>query len=98
MTVFAVEYSYSPTSPTIAEIRPQHRSFLAKLKEQGILIGSGPYTDGKGGALIIIQLADGADLNQARELLDHDPFFTSGALEKRHFHTWNPVLNIFGSA
>ena len=95
MKVFAVEYSYSPSSEKIAEIRPVHREFLGDLKQQGKLIGSGPYTDGEGGALILIVLEDEAGIDDARALMDRDPFYTGGALESRSFKTWNPVLNVF---
>ena len=95
MNTFAVEYSYSPDSDLITEIRPRHREFLAALKEKGQLIGSGPYTDGDGGALIVIRLPEPASIDDARELMDRDPFHTGGALTGRVFHTWNPVLNVF---
>lgn len=95
MNVFAIEYKYSPDSSAIQAIRPRHREFLGGLKAQGNLIGSGPYTDGDGGALIVIRLEEGSTLDQARELMNQDPFYSEGALEGRTFHTWNPVLNIF---
>ncbi len=95
MTVFAIEYRYAPDSEKITEIRPAHREFLAQLKEEGKLIGSGPFTDGDGGALIVIRLKD-ATLADAQSLMDADPFHTQGALDGRVFHTWNPVLNVFG--
>ncbi|MCS4536338.1 YciI family protein [Corynebacterium sp. HS2168-gen11] len=99
MTHFAILYSYDPNSPLIAEIRPAHREFLGKLKEDGILVGSGPFTDGDGGALIVIRLSDTATLADAQALMDQDPFFTGGALgegnDNRQFNTWNPVLNVF---
>ncbi len=94
MTVFAIEYHYPADSALITQIRPEHRAFLAKLKDEGTLIGSGPYTDGDGGALIIIRLADGT-LDQAKALMDQDPFHLNNALDNRIFHTWNPVLNVF---
>ena len=89
MTVFAIEYHYPADSPQIIELRPAHREFLGKLKEEGKLIGSGPYTDGDGDALIVIQLDDSATIADA-------PFHTNNALTGRVFHTWNPVLNVFG--
>lgn len=97
MTVFAIEYHYSADSALITEHRPRHREFLAALKEQGKLIGSGPYTDGSGGALILISLDDSATLADAKALMAQDPFHIEGALDGRVFHTWNPVLNVFGA-
>ncbi|MCX7443936.1 YciI family protein [Corynebacterium sp. P7003] len=96
MNTFVVEYTYPADSSVITEVRPRHREFLAGLKEKGHLIGSGPYTDGDGGALIVIRLPEPASLDDARELMDQDPFHTEGALTARFFHTWNPVLNVFG--
>ena len=96
MTVFAIEYHYPADSPQIIELRPAHREFLGKLKEEGKLIGSGPYTDGDGDALIVIQLDDSATIADAEALMADDPFHTNTALTGRVFHTWNPVLNIFG--
>ena len=95
MNTFVVEYSYPADSDLITEVRPRHREFLAALKEKGMLIGSGPYTDGDGGALIVVRLPEPASLDDARELMDRDPFHTEGALTARVFHTWNPVLNVF---
>ena len=95
MNVFAIEYTYSPDSEAITQIRPRHREFLRELLESGNLIGSGPYTDGDGGALIVIRLPEGSSISDAEQLMDKDPFFLEGALEARTFHTWNPVLNVF---
>ncbi len=95
MNVFAIEYTYRPDSEAIQQIRPRHREFLRELLDSGNLIGSGPYTDGDGGALILIRLPEPASLSDAEELMNQDPFYVEGALEARTFHTWNPVLNVF---
>ena len=88
MTVFAIEYHYPADSSQIIELRPAHREFLGKLKEEGKLIGSGPYTDGDGDALIVIQLDDSATIADAEALwrairftpIMHSPdgYFTPG--------------------
>lgn len=96
MTIFAITYTYPADSPKIAEIRPHHREFLRALKDEGKLIGSGPFTDGDGGALIVISLSDGATIADAESLMDQDPFQQEKALTGRTFQTWNPVLNVFG--
>lgn len=95
MTTFAVIYKYEADSEKITEIRPKHREFLGQLKQEGKLVGSGPFTDGDGGALIVIRLPEPAALDDAIALMDTDPFFVGGALEGRAFHTWDPVLNIW---
>lgn len=97
MTIYAFLYEYDPSSPKIAEHRPRHREFCAELKNDGILIGSGPFIDGNGGALLIISLPESATIDDAQALMDKDPFYSEGAISKRTVHTWNPVLNVFGA-
>ncbi|AZA13794.1 YciI family protein [Corynebacterium choanae] len=95
MTCFAVLYTYNPASPRIAEIRPVHREFLSQLLADGKLVGSGPFTDTTGGALIVIRLDDNATVDDAEQLMNQDPFFTEKAIDSREIRPWNPVLNIF---
>lgn len=95
MNYFAVLYRYAPDSELIATVRPRHREFLGSLKEEGKLVGSGPYTDGDGGALIVLRLPEPAGVEDAASLMDNDPFLKEGALDGREIRAWNPVLNIF---
>lgn len=96
MTYFAVTYTYSPDSDDIVNLRPVHREFIGSLKEDGQIVGSGPFTDGEGGALIIIELEDGATLVDAEALMNKDPFHVEGALDNRSIRMWNPVIKAFG--
>ncbi|MDO5075731.1 YciI family protein [Corynebacterium sp.] len=95
MNVFAIEYTYCDDMELVAEVRPKHREFLAQLKEEGKLVGSGPYTDDRGGALIIIRLPEPATLADAEALMAADPYLAHNALAERVFRPWNPVLNVF---
>lgn len=97
MKYFAVHYQYSAESPEIVALRPVHREWLAALGAADQLVGSGPYTDGQGGALIIIRLPETATVRDAEELMDEDPFSREKALEGRSIREWNPVLNVFRS-
>lgn len=54
-----------------------HKRFLAGLREQGRLQETGRFTDGTGGAYIV--LAD--SLEQAKEIVYTDPVHTTGASE-----------------
>ena len=90
MSIFAVVYYYPADSEKIANVRPKHRDFIAGLKSEGKIIGSGPFTDGSGGALITLRLDDAATLDDVRTLMNSE-----GALTGRSFHTWNPVINSF---
>ncbi|MFT3942633.1 MAG: YciI family protein [Ancrocorticia sp.] len=88
MSVFAVNYEYDATKRDLtAEIRPEHRAFLAKLKEADQLLASGPL--GTSGALLIVVADDAAG---ALSLLDEDPFFKNNIVETRIARVWNPVI------
>lgn len=95
MNYFAITYNYPADSEAIATTRPVHREFLSNLKDKGILVGSGPFLDSDGGALIIIRLPEAATVEDARELMDNDPFHIEGVLDGRSIRPWNPVLNVF---
>ncbi|NLZ58302.1 MAG: YciI family protein [Corynebacterium sp.] len=96
MTYFAVTYTYSPDSDIITDLRPTHREFISGLKDKGHIVGSGPFTDGDGGALIVLELEDGSTLADAEALINGDPFHSEGALENRSIRVWNPVIKSFG--
>jgi len=93
MTHFIATYTYGDRS-LIDETRPAHRSFIARLKEQGQVIAAGPYGDGTQ-SIIIVRLPDGASRGDAAELLAEDPYLAAGALENREFREWNPVINVW---
>ncbi|ANE04236.1 YciI family protein [Corynebacterium crudilactis] len=95
MTYFAVLYTYNPDNEKIVDARPAHREFIATLHGEGKIIGSGPFTDGNGGALISIQLAEGSTVADAEAVMNNDPFYSEGLLDNRVIHTWNPVIKSF---
>lgn len=95
MTYFACHYSYPDGDERIVELRPEHREFLSGLKDEGTLVASGPYVDGRGSALIIIRLPEGSGTDDALAVMDEDPFHREGVLAGRDIRPWNPVLNIF---
>ncbi|MDO5031664.1 YciI family protein [Corynebacterium sp.] len=96
MKYFAVTYDYKPENPVIAKARPAHREFIGGLKDKGQILGSGPLTDSKGGALIVLQFDDeDTAVSRVIEIMDQDPFYTAGAVTARSFREWNPVINSF---
>lgn len=95
MNYFAVHYTYADGDDNIVRLRPEHRQFLGRLRDEGTLVASGPYTDGHGSALIIIRLDDHATLDDAYDLMDNDPFVVHDVLAGRKIRAWDPVLNIF---
>ncbi|MGP6172962.1 YciI family protein [Corynebacterium sp. A21] len=95
MNTFAILYEYVEDAEQIAAHRPEHREFLGGLEAEGKLIGSGPFTDEEGGALIIIRLPEPAGVEDAAALFDQDPFQLRGLISQRSIRSWNPVKNVF---
>ncbi|MHA7280976.1 YciI family protein [Arthrobacter sp. MDT2-2] len=92
MSIFAVEYVYSPDQNDLrAEHRPAHRAWLQGLVEQGRVLASGPFSDGTG-ALLVFSAETEADLNQ---LVSQDPFAVVGAIAAVKTIGWNPVVGAF---
>ncbi|MFE3443236.1 YciI family protein [Nocardia sp. NPDC059180] len=54
-----------------------HKQFLAELRDKGMLQETGRFTDGTGGAYIVLA----ESLDQAREIVFTDPVHTTGASE-----------------
>lgn len=94
MKYFAFTYTYCDDTALVDATRPAHRAFIAGLLEEGRIVGSGPLVDG-GKALIVVQLPDGASLDDAALILDADPYAKAGALAAREAHEWNPVSRVF---
>lgn len=72
----------------ITEVRPVHRQYLSQLKETGKLFASGPFTDDSG-ALIIYE-AESEE--EARRLIEHDPFYAAGVFQEIQLKAWNRVF------
>lgn len=89
MTVFAVEYRYSESTTDLRdEHRADHRAWLARLVEEGIVLESGPYPDGSG-ALLIFR-ADDADA--LASILTDDPFHGVDAISETRVTEWKPLF------
>jgi uncharacterized protein YciI len=84
---FATMFSYG-NAERIAEIRPRHREYLTRLKEEGKLFVSGPFEDDSG-ALIIYE-ADSED--DARRLVEADPFQEAGIFQSYTMKPWRQVF------
>jgi uncharacterized protein len=89
----AVSYTYAPRPDELDALRPAHRAFLRSLHDAGTLRASGPWTEGAGGALILLQADDG---DAALAILDADPFWTAGLIADRTARGWNPVIGPWG--
>ena len=84
VSLFVVIYAYVDDPKSVAEVRPEHRAFLAGLDN---LVLSGPTDDG--GAVLIFEAASASAVEQT---LDADPFRTRGVIVHRQVKGWNPTL------
>jgi uncharacterized protein YciI len=92
MPLYAVRYDYKPDQEALAANRPAHRELLGELYEQGSLLASGPLGPEKLAALIIVK-ANYPD--EALEVLDADPMWQRGLIERREVLEWTPVYGPF---
>ena len=89
MSIFAVEYSYHDLPELRSQTVARHRAYLGSLAEDGRLLGSGPYTDGSPGALLVFRV-DGRPALDA--LLAADPFAVVGLITETRVRTWDLIL------
>ena len=66
-----------------------HRAYLRGLKEQGVLLASGPMNPRFGG-LVLLRVADD-DTKALDAIRDNDPFVQSGVAQYELIG-WNPVI------
>ena len=85
---FAAIIEYNPDKAKIAEARPAHRAYLTSLRDRGKLAVAGPFTDDSG-ALIVYEVASA---EEARKLIEDDPFRQHGIFVRYTLKPWNPVL------
>lgn len=85
---YAAVIEYIGDQEKVQAIRPAHREYLGRLREQGKLAASGPFTDGSG-ALIIYEAESAAE---AEECLRGDPFNQGGVFVSWRIRPWNQVI------
>ncbi|BDG59230.1 YciI family protein [Caldinitratiruptor microaerophilus] len=85
---YAAFIHYVADQDKVQSVRPAHREYLSRVKAQGKLWASGPFTDGSG-ALIIYE-AESEE--EARRLLEDDPFHKSGVFASWELRPWQQVF------
>ncbi len=88
---FAAVFTYPADSDGKARIqqtRPEHRTYLGGLREQGKLAAAGPFADDSG-ALIVYE-AESEEA--ARQLIEADPFHKAGVFVACDLRPWNQVF------
>ena len=79
---------YITDKEKIQSLRPTHRQYLTKLKEEGKLAVAGPFLDDSG-ALIVYEAAS---VEEAEAILKGDPFHDGGVFVSWKLRPWNPVF------
>ncbi|MBO3085722.1 YciI family protein [Cellulomonas fengjieae] len=89
MPTYAVRYTYDERTDVRDHFRPEHRTYLSALVEHGTLLGSGPFTDGDPGALLVLR-APSPEVVDA--ILADDPFVREGLVAHSDVRAWDVVL------
>ncbi len=74
----------------VLNVTDAHRAYLRELKEQGLLLASGPFDPRSGGALLL-RLPDGDVQGSLDRIRDNDPFVKTG-MAQYELLAWNPVI------
>jgi uncharacterized protein len=85
MPIFAVHYTYIDDPDRVQRHRPDHRAYLQTL--DGELLACGPLVEPPpaGGLLIF----DVDSYYRMQEIVENDPFKTSGVLRDHSVQTWS---------
>ena len=86
MPIYAVTYRYADQPEVIAEHRPAHREYIASLLGEGGLIASGRTEGGETPSALLLFQAE--SIAEVENVLDPDPFWTLGLIEKREIVEW----------
>jgi uncharacterized protein YciI len=71
-------------------VRTEHRDYLRGLADEGLLLVSGPFgPDEPAGALLLFRTDDKTRVD---ELVDQDPFTTSGVNAEITTAEWEPII------
>lgn len=95
MPTYAVTYTYDERTDVRDRVRPEHRDYLRSLADDGLLLGSGPFTEGEPGALLVFRADDRAALDA---LLDADPFAREGIVAATAVRAWDVVIGPWSAA
>lgn len=95
MAVYAVIYRYADQPEVIAEHRPAHRAYIATLLDGGGLIASGRAEGGDVPSALLLFEAE--SVAEVERVLDPDPLWTLGLIEKREILEWTIASGSLGT-
>lgn len=75
---------------TVVAQQAAHRAYLAKLKEEGTLVASGPFSPRSGGALLL-RVSDGHAEAAVDRIRDNDPYIRAGVAQYEIL-IWEPGI------
>lgn len=78
----------------IAKITEAHRAYLRELKQQGVLVASGPFDPRNGGGLLL-RIGEEDVQGALDRIRDNDPF-TQHKLVQYELLPWNVVIGAEG--
>jgi uncharacterized protein len=87
MGFYVLEYRYADLEAR-ARVRSDHLAYLQSLLEEGILVLAGPVGDGSG-AMMVLQVASE---QEARRVIDADPYTAAGVGADHVLRPWNVVI------
>ena len=78
----------------VLEVLDRHRTYLQALKDQGLLLASGPLDPRNGGALLL-RVPDDSVHASLDAIRDGDPFTVAGVAQYE-LMPWSPTIGIEG--
>jgi len=78
----------------VLEVLDRHRTYLQTLKDQGLLLASGPLDPRNGGALLL-RVPDDSVHASLDAIRDGDPFTVAGVAQYE-LMPWSPTIGIEG--
>ena len=66
-----------------------HAEFVDALIERGTFVMGGPFSDNSGS----MSLLEGIDANEARQILEDDPFMKNGVFVLEEIREWNVFVD-----
>lgn len=78
----------------VLKVVDQHRAYLQTLKDQGLLLVSGPLDPRNGGALLLRVPDDSVQVSLDR-IRDDDPF-TKAGMAQYELMPWSPTIGLEG--
>ena len=85
---------YRKPLEVIEKVLPEHRAYLKTLKDQGLILASGPLDPRNGGA-ILLRVPDEDATGTLDRVRDGDPYVKAG-LAQYELLPWNPVMGLEG--